>query len=188
MQAGNRRRHAPDSPQLFPLEDDVNTPSTTTTTETAGEKAVWAALQEVDDPEIPGLSVVDLGIIRSVRSDASGIKVEVMPTFTGCPALETIRCDIVERLSHLAQSVEVRFTFEETWTSDRISERGREQLRLGGTAPPPRDGLIQLVQKSKCPYCGSHATHTENAFGPTLCRAIHYCDDCRQPFEAFKAL
>ena len=81
MQAGNRRRHAPDSPQLFPLEDDVNTPSTTATTETAGEKAVWAALQEVDDPEIPGLSVVDLGIIRSVRSDANGIKVEAMPTF-----------------------------------------------------------------------------------------------------------
>lgn len=152
------------------------------------EQEVWDALQEVDDPEIPGLSVVDLGIIRSVSSDEGGIHVEVMPTFTGCPALDIIRCNIAERLAPLADKVEVCFTFEEAWTSDRITETGRERLRTCGFAPPPREGLIELKPRVKCPYCGSHRTHMENPFGPTLCRAIHYCDACRQPFEGFKAL
>ena len=152
------------------------------------ELEVWNALREVDDPEIPGLSVVDLGIIRDVRSDGSGIRVEVMPTFTGCPALEFIRESIAGRLAPLADNVQVCVTFEEIWTSDRISEAGREMLRSRGFAPPPREGLIELTPRVKCPYCGSHNTHMENPFGPTLCRAIHYCDGCRQPFEGFKAL
>ena len=154
----------------------------------ATEAEVWDLLREVDDPEIPGLSVVDLGIIRQVRSGEEGIDVEVMPTFIGCPALDLIRDSIQEKLSALAGRVTVRVTFEEAWTTDRISERGREQLRRGGFAPPPREGLIELKPRVKCPYCGSHNTHMENPFGPTLCRAIHYCDSCRQPFEGFKAL
>lgn len=154
----------------------------------ATEQQVWDALREVDDPEIPGLSVVDLGIIRKVSSDERGIEVEVMPTFTGCPALDIIHCTIAERLASLAGAVNVRFTFEEAWTSDRITEAGRERLRTGGFAPPPRGDLIELRPKVRCPYCGSHNTRMENPFGPTLCRAIHYCDACHQPFEGFKAL
>jgi ring-1,2-phenylacetyl-CoA epoxidase subunit PaaD len=152
------------------------------------ESQVWDALREVDDPEIPDLSVVDLGIIRSVRSDERGIEVEVMPTFTGCPALELIQDNIRERLAPLAAEVRVRVTFEETWTTDRISEAGRERLRSRGFAPPPREGMINLTPKVKCPYCGSHDTRMENPFGPTLCRSIHYCGGCRQPFEGFKPL
>ena len=155
---------------------------------TTTEQQVWDALREVDDPEIPGLSVVDLGIIRTVHSDERGIEVEVMPTFTGCPALDQIRCNIAEKLAPLARDVRVTITFQEAWTTDRITEAGREHLRSCGFAPPPREGLIELTPRVKCPYCGSHSTHMENAFGPTLCRAIHYCDACHQPFEGFKAL
>lgn len=152
------------------------------------EEAVWNALREVDDPEIPGLSVVDLGIIRGVHSDEAGIDVEVMPTFTGCPALELIKCNIAERLAPLHETVRVRVTFEEAWTTDRISEAGRERLRCCGFAPPPRGNVIELRPLVKCPYCGSLSTRMENPFGPTLCRSIHYCDACHQPFEGFKAL
>lgn len=160
----------------------------TTTKTITPEEEVWDALREVDDPEIPGLSVVDLGIIRSVKSSEVGIEVQYMPTFTGCPAIDAIREMIEARLRPLSEHVSVRVTWEEAWTSDRISEKGRERLRIGGFAPPPREGLIGLRRATKCPYCGSHDTQMDNAFGPTLCRSIHYCNACRQPFEGFKPL
>lgn len=150
------------------------------------EAQVWDALREVDDPEIPGLSVVDLGIIRRVEVEHDSVRVEVMPTFTGCPAIEMILCGIRERLSCLASSVDVRATFDEAWTTERITARGREHLRSHGMAPPEHSGTIRLLPSTTCPYCGSRATRLENAFGPTLCRAIYYCGGCRQPFEAFK--
>lgn len=151
------------------------------------EAAVWAALDEVHDPEIPAVSVVDLGVIRRVRVDESHIVVELMPTFLGCPAIDLMRDEIAARVGRLGPA-RVELVRDEAWTSDRISERGRERLRESGFAPPPRGDRIDLFERTgaACPYCGSHATLLESAFGPTACRAIHYCRACRQPFEQFK--
>ena len=160
------------------------------------EDRIWAALAEVPDPEIPTISVVDLGVIGAVHlaPDRSSLRVELLPTFIGCPATEVMRHAIGERLETLgvAERVEVELSFAEPWTSDRISPAGRERLRSSGFAPPPH--LRELGSLSEiptltvvpCPYCGSRQTTLENPFGPTLCRAIYHCNACRQPFEAFK--
>jgi ring-1,2-phenylacetyl-CoA epoxidase subunit PaaD len=164
------------------------------TTQQITEQTVFDALQEVMDPEIPVLSIVDLGIVRKVDLSEGSIAVEIMPTFVGCPALEMMKEGIQERLASLApgHTVTVIVTLDEPWTTDRITERGRQTLKSSGFAPPPpgkmpvRGNLIQLMPVAECPYCGSRKTTMENAFGPTLCRAIYYCRDCRQPFEQFK--
>lgn len=166
------------------------------------EQAIWQALQEVPDPEIPSISVVELGIILRVVV-GERVVVEVMPTFVGCPALDVIRDAIRERLAEFGPT-EVKFTFEEPWTSERITPQGREKLRASGFAPPPAPGeagsggpLLQiqtglgeiatgLPALVECPYCGSKNTRLESPFGPTLCRAVYHCANCRQPFEQFK--
>ncbi|MEX0710459.1 MAG: 1,2-phenylacetyl-CoA epoxidase subunit PaaD [Chloroflexota bacterium] len=165
------------------------------------EAAVWAALAELSDPEIPAISLVDLGVIGGVafaeRPDgAERLTVELMPTFVGCPAIEVMREQITERLGalELADEVVVHLSFAEPWTSDRITPAGREALRSSGFAPPVTIGsgsvfsgeLLTALPIATCPYCASRNTTLENPFGPTLCRAIYHCADCRQPFEAFK--
>ena len=157
--------------------------------------AVWAALAEVPDPEIPTISIVDLGVVRSVDVDDERVRVELLPTFVGCPALDMIRMAVEDRLAGVRPTVEVAFTFAEPWTTDRITERGRLGLGAGGFAPPwpsaaPGDAvrLVPLDVAVACPVCGSRRTRLDNAFGPTLCRSIRYCLDCRQPFESFKVV
>ena len=161
------------------------------------EQQARDALLDVMDPEIPNLSIVDLGIVRNVVVGDQSIVVEIMPTFVGCPALEVIKEGIQERLGQAAQGyvTTVKVVMDEPWTSDRISEKGRQVLKASGFAPPPpmrqmpaRANLIQLMPVAECPYCNSRNTSMDNAFGPTLCRAIYYCRDCRQPFEQFKAV
>ena len=153
--------------------------------------AVWAALEDVHDPEIPALSVIDLGVIRDVHVSRDGIVVELLPTFVGCPAIELMRERIRDRLGSLAERVQVDVSFAEPWTSERITPAGRRKLRESGFAPPASGGdgmtpLVQLMPRATCPFCGSRRTVLENAFGPTLCRSIYYCTECRQPFEQFK--
>lgn len=158
------------------------------------EARVREALLDVMDPEIPNLSIVDLGIVHGVSVGEGTIEVALLPTFVGCPALEVMKESVRERLHDLApgHDIDVKVTYEEPWTTDRISERGRQVLKSSGFAPPqrmPQGGklnLIQLMPVAECPYCGSRKTIMDNAFGPTLCRAIYYCRDCRQPFEQFK--
>ena len=160
------------------------------------DAAVRAALAEVMDPELPMLSVVDLGIIHRVDLGTGAddsIRVEILPTFVGCPALELIKRSIGERLAVFGRPVRVETTFEVPWTSERITEAGREALRGAGIAPPGEDsvaaasgGLIDLEPRVPCPHCGSRRTRLENLFGPTACRTIRFCTDCRQPFEAIK--
>jgi len=161
------------------------------------EAAVRAILAAVPDPELPMLSIVDLGIVHrvDVGPDGDPIRVEILPTFVGCPALELIKASIVERLAALGRPVEVMATFEVPWTSDRISPAGRQALLEAGITPPgpvaeARAGgtltLIGLEPRVPCPYCGSRRTVLDNAFGPTQCRTIRSCVDCRQPFEAIK--
>ena len=156
--------------------------------------AVRRALAEVMDPELPMLSVVDLGIVHRLEVDAKNgtIQVEILPTFVGCPALELIRTAIADRLAAFGRPVQVTATFEVPWTSERISPAGHLALLAAGIAPPTgaiANGpamLIDLEVRVPCPHCGSRRTTLENVFGPTQCRTIRYCADCRQPFEAIK--
>lgn len=152
---------------------------------------IRAALADVADPEIPAVSVVDLGMVGEIKVAADGITVELLPTYVGCPALDVIRARVEARLRQFDRPVEVRFDFRVPWTSDRITPAGREALRASGFAPPgPAEPdapvLIQLGRPVACPSCGSDRTVLENAFGPTRCRAIYHCTACRQPFESFK--
>ena len=157
---------------------------------------VWQELERIADPEIPAISLVDLGVIGDVRFEDQRLIVDLLPTFVGCPAVGVMQERITERLTALglADEVGVRISFDPPWKSDRITDRGRERLRAGGFAPPqPTAGaaLIGLDELSvlpiaECPYCGSRNTTLDNPFGPTLCRAIYHCAECRQPFEQFK--
>lgn len=145
------------------------------------ESAVWAALEDVHDPEIPTVSVVDLGVVGRVQTSSGRVEVELLPTFIGCPAIEIMRSSVEDRLREFADEVHVQVSFRQPWTTDRITPLGREQLRLSGFGPPTEDVV-------ECPFCGSRNTTLENAFGPTLCRSIYHCADCRQPFEQFKLI
>ncbi|MGH2347601.1 MAG: 1,2-phenylacetyl-CoA epoxidase subunit PaaD [Chloroflexota bacterium] len=153
------------------------------------------ALGEVVDPEIPAVSILDMGMVGEIRLNESGaVLVEILPTFSGCPALPIIAANVRERLAREpgVQSVEVRFVFDPIWTSDRISDEGRNRLREFGIAPAPltRGRPLHMVQAQSiaCPFCGSTRATMENLFGPTPCRSIYRCAECRNPFERFKAL
>ena len=156
--------------------------------------AVWAALEEIPDPEIPVISLVDLGVIRAVQVDGDHVRVELTPTFLGCPALDAMRRALEETVTALGGEPEVAVIQDDSWSTDRISPAGREKLREAGFAPPaPRSAgpttLVQLQSKAfRCPYCGSTDTRLENIFGPTPCRSIRWCEACRQPFEQFKTI
>ena len=159
---------------------------------TLSEAEVREALAEVPDPEIPAVSVVDLGLVHTVELDGDRLRVELLPTFVGCPALELIRASVAERLAGMVPRVEVEMTFAVPWTSDRITAEGRRKLRDSGFAPPsgprPLFATIPLRPSATCPFCGSDDTALENLFGPTLCRTLFWCNRCRQPFEQFKAV
>ncbi len=164
------------------------------------ETAVWQALDTVTDPEIPVITVVELGIIQGIAVGDKGIAVTITPTFSGCPALDLIRCQIADAVIALGvppEQVSVRLKLSPAWTSERITEEGRRKLKEIGLAPPQRvpanGGIIALdsitlADGAACPFCDSHHTTLENPFGPTMCRSLYYCNDCKQPFEQFKAL
>jgi ring-1,2-phenylacetyl-CoA epoxidase subunit PaaD len=158
------------------------------------ERQVWDALAEIPDPEIPVISLVDLGVVRDVDVAGGRVHVSFTPTFLGCPALEVMRDAIAARIGELGAEADVEVVFGDSWSSDRITPEGREKLRVHGFAPPaPRQvGGPQLVQLQsngfRCPYCGSTDTALENLFGPTPCRSVRYCRSCRQPFEQFKTI
>jgi ring-1,2-phenylacetyl-CoA epoxidase subunit PaaD len=154
---------------------------------------VWDALAEIPDPEIPAVSLVDLGVVRTVAIEGDRVRVEFTPTFLGCPAVEVMREQMAETIRELGAQPEVEIA-PEGWSSDRITPEGRRKLRESGFAPPaPREaGPVTLLQIQRavhgCPYCGSEDTRLENLFGPTPCRSIRYCANCRQPFEQFKTI
>jgi ring-1,2-phenylacetyl-CoA epoxidase subunit PaaD len=158
------------------------------------EAQVWDALAEIPDPEIPVISLVDLGVIRDVGVANGTVRVDFTPTFLGCPALEVMRDAMEERLRELGVEPEIRVCMDDSWSTDRITPVGREKLRASGFAPPaPRKAgaptLVQLQSGAhRCPYCGSTETRLENIFGPTPCRSLRYCVTCRQPFEQFKTI
>ena len=155
---------------------------------------VWAWLDEIPDPEIPVVSLVDLGVIRSVDVSNGHVHIEFTPTFLGCPALEVMKRAMEDKVTELGAEPEVEVISDDSWSTDRITPAGREKLRTAGFAPPPpREAsapkLVQLQSAvHRCPYCGSTETKLENLFGPTPCRSLRYCESCRQPFEQFKTI
>ena len=159
------------------------------------EAEVWEALARVPDPEIPVISLVDLGVIKAVAVEDDHVRVEFTPTFMGCPALEVMRDRMAEAIAALGAQATIEVVMDDSWGTDRITPEGREKLREAGFAPPaPRAAgtgaqLVQLRQTvHRCPYCGSTDTKLENIFGPTPCRSLRYCTACRQPFEQFKTI
>lgn len=153
---------------------------------------VWQVLEQVKDPEIPVVSVVELGILREVHVEGRRVHVTITPTFTGCPALQVMQSAIEARLQAAgAEVVEVNVTLTPAWSTEWITPAAREKLKNFGLAPPPHhsgDFELALLDVVTCPYCNSQNTSLRNSFGPTLCRAIFFCNDCRQPFEQFKPL
>jgi ring-1,2-phenylacetyl-CoA epoxidase subunit PaaD len=157
-------------------------------------EAVWAALDRVPDPEIPVISLVELGVVRAVAVEGNTVRVEFTPTFLGCPALTYMRAALEDAVREVGGEPHVEIVADDSWSTDRITATGREKLRAAGLAPPaPREAaaptLVQLQSRAhRCPYCGSAETRLENIFGPTPCRSIRYCESCRQPFEQFKTI
>lgn len=144
--------------------------------------AVRARLRIVHDPEIPTVSIVDLGLVHDVRVAGGRVAVELLPTFVACPALEVIRTSVVDALVELGAPVDVSFTYAVPWGTERLTDDGRSGLRRAGIAPPSEPGAV------RCPYCDAGDVAMDSAFGPALCRSLFYCRGCRQPFEAFKPI
>lgn len=185
---------APQVPLLAPKaqEGQALTGSAQAETGRLTPDSVWAALAEVMDPEIPVLSLVDLGVVRTVEVTSDHVTVTMTPTFSGCPALVEMQRLVKEQLYAIgARAVTVEMTLAPAWSSDWISSEGRRKLKEFGLAPPPIHGgnlQIVLLDDVACPRCNSTDVTIRNTFGSTLCRAIYYCNRCQDAFEQIKPL
>lgn len=168
------------------------------TTVTVSPRAVRTAAGEVPDPEMPAVTLAMLGVVHDVVIDGRSVTVELLPTFAGCPATDLMAEDVEAAVGALdgVDQVTVRFRYDPPWTPDRITAEGREALGSFGIAPPvgrselpvlPTAGTPAHAAPRPCPYCRSTNTERDGLFGPTPCRDVRYCRDCRQPFEAFKS-
>ncbi len=156
------------------------------------EEQIWTWLADVPDPEIPVVSVTDLGIVRKVNVARSGVEVEVSPTYSGCPATEVIEDSIIAKLRDEGiQGVSVKRVLSPPWTTDWITRSGKEKLRAYGIAPPAGSASKrELLGKHSicCPRCGTNQTTVVSEFGSTACKASYKCDECLEPFEYFKCI
>jgi ring-1,2-phenylacetyl-CoA epoxidase subunit PaaD len=157
-------------------------PNAPAVTRRATVAAVRNVLAAVHDPEIPTVSIVDLGLVHDVRVAPERVTVELLPTFVACPALEVIRSSVVDALAVFDRPADVSFTFAVPWTTERLTPAGAAGLRKAGIAPPAEPSAV------RCPFCDSGHVAIDSLFGPALCRSLFYCRDCRQPFEAFKPI
>lgn len=156
------------------------------------KEQIWQALQTISDPEIPVVSLVEMGIVREVELQGDEVTVTITPTFAGCPAMRVMQEDIVRVLkAQGAAQVQVKTQLAPAWTSDWISDEARARLKSFGLAPPARingDVQVILLDVARCPRCNSRNTRLQNSFGSTLCRSIYTCNNCKEPFEQFKAI
>lgn len=162
-------------------------------TTTATEQRIWDILQEVKDPEIPVVSLVELGVIAGVQLQPDGtVHVDMIPTFAGCPAINLMKLQAEEVLHQNGfDKATVTINYSRPWSSNLITPRGRQLLKQFGLAPPPAvgDGIsLDALEHVACPRCDGTNTYLTNTFGPTLCRATHYCNDCHEAFQQFKPL
>jgi ring-1,2-phenylacetyl-CoA epoxidase subunit PaaD len=157
------------------------------------KEKILTLLEKVKDPEIPVLSLVDLGVITDVQiTPDNQVIVSMTPTFSGCPAMEYMRKSVEETLAEAGiTDFKVQMSFDKPWNTNKITTKGREALKNFGLAPPPAYQVVpdlDILEHTPCPYCNSTDTTLRTPFGPTLCRAMHYCNNCRQMFEQFKPL
>jgi ring-1,2-phenylacetyl-CoA epoxidase subunit PaaD len=160
--------------------------------DTSTEK-IWSILEEVNDPEVPVLSILDLGIVRDVSADEGRVEVTVTPTYSGCPAMDVIRMNIrMVLLQQGYQTVTIHTVLSPAWTTDWMSEKGKDKLRAYGIAAPTpvqqvcHPGLFQQEEAIPCPHCHSYHTSLISQFGSTACKALYRCEDCKEPFDYFK--
>ena len=154
---------------------------------------IWRILKDVPDPEVPVLSVLDLGIVRDVIVDKGTAEVIITPTYSGCPAMDAIRVNIrMALLENGFKDVKITTVLSPAWTTDWMSEEGKQKLKTYGIAPPnPRQqvcnkDLFAAQEAVQCPQCNSYHTHRISEFGSTACKALYQCDDCKEPFDYFK--
>ncbi|MFN8596995.1 MAG: 1,2-phenylacetyl-CoA epoxidase subunit PaaD [Anaerolineae bacterium] len=153
---------------------------------------IWQTLNTIADPEIPVVTLVELGVVRKVQIDGDKVIVTITPTFAACPAMHHMREEIIGQLRSIGcAQIDIRTSLNPPWTSEWLSDEVRSKLRQFGLAPPPHHtGDIELALQAivTCPHCGSNDTVLDSPFGPTLCQSIHYCRTCRQSFQRFKPL
>lgn len=157
------------------------------------KKALYAYLEEIKDPEVPVLSIIDLGIVRDIKMNDDELEVIITSTYTGCPAMDMIATQIRIELATLGfKKVKITQAISPPWTTDWMSEEGKQKLKAYGIAPPnPRqqvrdDQLFAAAEAVQCPHCDSYHTHRISEFGSTACKALYQCDDCKEPFDYFK--
>lgn len=157
------------------------------------EKKIWSILETVTDPEVPVLTITDLGIVRGIKTNGEEIEVIITPTYTGCPAMDMIAMNIkMELLANGFENIKVTSVLSPAWTTDWMSEDGKRKLKEYGIAPPnPKqqvcnDKLFAANEAVQCPQCNSWHTHRISEFGSTACKALYQCDDCKEPFDYFK--
>ena len=157
------------------------------------DETLAKALNEVCDPEIPVLTILDMGIVQEVVLDNNDVYIKITPTYTGCPAMDTISADIISNLKNHGYNAQVELVLSPAWTTDWISEEGRKKLVEYGIAAPLEDGMDKAVllkgeRAVQCPQCNSTNTQMVSQFGSTPCKALFKCDDCLEPFDYFKCL
>lgn len=156
------------------------------------KEEILLLLKEVVDPEIPTISLIDLGVIQDIKINKDKVTVVITPTFSGCPATDYMKNDILETLEkHGISDCEVIISYENPWNSNMITEQGRKALKKHGLAPPQQyitADQINFITPVECPLCGSSDTTLKTNFGPTLCRSMHFCNHCQQMFEGFKPI
>jgi ring-1,2-phenylacetyl-CoA epoxidase subunit PaaD len=158
------------------------------------EKEILSFLEEIPDPEIPVISIVELGVVRKVRNLPDGVEIDITPTYSGCPAMKQMEDDVVSTLHAKGiDNVRINMVYSPAWTTDWLSAEAREKLRKYGIAPPAEETtdksfLTGKPKTVKCPRCGSENTEMVSQFGSTACKALYKCKDCLEPFDYFKCI
>jgi len=155
--------------------------------------AIYNLLEQVTDPEIPVLTIIDLGVVHRVEVNQDSIYIELMPTYTGCPAMDVMQEDIVKAFENSKYTIKIKLVLSPAWTSDRINKKGRAALKAYGVAPPAKitidkAALLDGAKVIACTNCGSKNTQLVSQFGSTACKALFKCLDCLEPFDYFKCL
>lgn len=159
---------------------------------TIQKEKIWSILGEIPDPEIPVISIVELGIARDVRIEDEKVVVDITPTYSGCPAMNAIEKDIIEKLKEAGiTQVEIKMVYSPVWTTDWLNDEAKEKLRIYGIAPPEKTSTDKSLLTGKrkliaCPRCGSENSELVSQFGSTACKALYKCKDCLEPFDYFK--
>ena len=158
----------------------------------SSDARIWEAVGEVADPEVPVLTIADLGVLRGVRHEGDEVVVTITPTYSGCPAMDLIRHEVELTLNHLGVEGRVETVLSPAWTTDWMSDEGRAKLTEYGIAPPTGQravgGPVSLSLTIRCPLCGSPDTTELSRFGSTSCKSLWRCNSCREPFDHFKAI